>query len=151
MAKVMRILLVGTLVAAAGACGGSSYKGLSKADYTTKADAICAAGNKKLTAVSKTLTPKSSLADFQKLYREDFANTTRDEITQLRALKPPKADRATLSKMLDDLSTGVDQLVAEVGGAKSIADLSKLKQPDSVKSATTAAKAYGLAACGAGN
>jgi uncharacterized protein YqeY len=151
MAKVMRILLVGTLVAAVGACGGSSYKGLSKADYTTKADAICAAGNKKLDAASKTLTPQSSLADFQKLYREDFASTTRDEITQLRALKPPKADRAKLSKMLDDLSTGVDQLVAEVGGAKSISELSKLKQPDSVKSATTAAKAYGLTACGAGN
>ena len=67
---------------------------------------------------------------------------------QLRKLKPPKADRATVAKIFDDLSTGVDQLDAEVRAAKSLKELDALS-PAGLKQASADAKAYGLTDCAA--
>jgi hypothetical protein len=65
----------------------------------------------------------------------------------LRALKPPKADRTTVSKTLDDLSTGVDQAAGEIAKLKSTSALTGLQEPPALKTANKEAKAYGLGTC----
>ena len=93
MAKSARISLLVVIVALAGACG-SSDNGLSKAEFVKRADAICAASNKKFDAVSATVGHDTSIgAAPEALPGAVRARSARSEIEQLRALKPPKADR----------------------------------------------------------
>jgi hypothetical protein len=132
------------------ACGGG-YKGLSKADFVSKADAICTSGQKKLDAISSALGTSPKLSDVQKVYKNQFATSVQAEVTQLRALKPPKADRKTISTMLDNLSTGIDQVTAEVTSAKTLQDVGALKEPKSLTAADKTANSYGLKACGGAN
>lgn len=145
--SVAAICIAGVVL---GACGGG-YKGLSKADFVTKADAICTAGQKKLDTISSALGSSPKLSDVQRVYKGEFATSVRSEVTQLRALKPPKADRKTISTMLDNLSTGIDQVTAEVTAAKTLQDVGALKEPKSLAAADQTANSYGLKSCGGAN
>ena len=134
---------------ALGGCGGT-YHGLSKAEFVKQGNAICRATQVKLDAAGAA-ERATSLAGVQKLYRDEFAVILRAEIAQLRALSPPKADRQKVSEMLDEFSTGVDQLVASVTAAKSVAELATLSEPSAVaKAAARTARSYGLSSCGNG-
>ena len=68
-------------------------------------------------------------------------------VAQLRALKPPTADRKTISKMLDDLSAGLDQSSAEVKSLESTHEIASLTEPPALTAASRAAKAYGIGPC----
>ncbi len=134
---------------ALGGCGGT-YQGLSKAEFVKQGNAICRATQVKLDAAGSTGSA-TSLAGLKKLYRDVFAAILRAEITQLRALRPPKADRQKVSEMLDEFSTGVEQLVASVSAAKSVAELATLSEPPAAaKAAARTARSYGLSSCGNG-
>jgi hypothetical protein len=137
------------VVIALGACA-ATYHGLSKAEFVKRGNAICRAAQVNLDAAGAT-GRATSLAGVQKLYRDEYAVIIRAEITQLRALRPPKADRQTISDMLDGFSTGIDQLVASVSAAKSVAELATLSDPPAVaKAAARTARSYGLSSCGNG-
>jgi hypothetical protein len=154
MRKFVQIAAALASVAALGACGGSSssYKGLSKADFVTQAEAICTAGNTKIAKISAQFGSKEpTIAQFKSAYINQLIPIFHSEVTDLRALKPPAADRDTIKKMLDELSTGVDQAKAEVEGAKTQAELGTIKEPAGMKTASAAARAYGLAVCGSDN
>ena len=151
MRKSVQISVVLAVVAALGACGGnsSSYKGLSKADFVTQAEAICTAGNTKIARVSAQFGSKEpTIEQFRDAYVNQLIPIFHSEVDDLRKLNPPAADRDTIKQMLDDLSAGVDEAKADVQGAKSQAELSKITEPAKMKAASAAAKAYGLTTCG---
>jgi hypothetical protein len=142
--------LVATVCLAAlalGACGGGGYQGLSKADFVTQANAICATGQKTLDSIGASVGSSPTLATLQRVYSGQFVAAVREEVSQLRALKPPKADRATISAMLDDLSSGITQFSAAITSAKSLQAVAALKEPSSLAAADKAATSYGLTAC----
>ena len=128
------------------ACGGG-YTGLSKTDFVSQADTICKTYEAKLTAMFGHVSADTTLSEVQSIYQLQAIPVFLAEVQQLRKLKPPKADRATVAKIFDDLSTGVDQLDAQVRAAKSLKELDALA-PAGLKQASGDAKAYGLVVCG---
>ena len=128
------------------ACGGG-YSGLSKADFVTQADGICKTYEAKLTAMFGHVSTDTTLSEVQSIYQLQAIPVFLAEVQQLRKLKPPKADRATVAKIFADLSTGIDQLDAQVRAAKSLKELDALS-PAGLKQASGDAKAYGLVVCG---
>jgi hypothetical protein len=147
MRRIVAIGIVAVLAAALGACGGSD-KALSKADYVTQAEAICKAGNDKVTAFSKQFGANPSLAEIKKAYTDQLLPIYASELDQLKALHPPKADKAAIDKMLGDLSDGTDQAKTAIAGAQTENDFAKLDEPAGLKKASAEAKAYGLDTCG---
>jgi hypothetical protein len=155
MRKIVHTSAAVMLVAALGACSSSSSssggKGLSKADFIAKAEAICVATNAKSAKVSDRLEAgNTSIAQVKAAYTDQLIPILRSEIKDLEALQPPDADKVTIKKMVDDLAAGVDQAQREVEAAKTQADLAKITEPAAMKSASARARAYGLPTCGSG-
>jgi hypothetical protein len=87
------LLLLGIVVLAG--CGGGSGKRLSKAEYASKADAICGKYNQQ----TKSLQNPSNLSDLA-----DVADKTLpilgNALKDLRKLKPPANEQATVDQWL---------------------------------------------------
>jgi hypothetical protein len=136
------------LVSACGSSGGSSPKAasappLSKAAFIAQADAICKRGNNALNSVAPPGTSPAQEKDFM---QTRLMPAFRQELTQLRALRPPPtADQAAINKMLDDLQQGLDEFQQN---AKADITTAFAKTPQGLKDATAEAKAYGLQTCG---
>jgi hypothetical protein len=142
-----RLLASGCVAALTlGACG-SSYKGLSKAEFIRQAVAICAKSDVELTKAGTAIGSNPTIQQVKEAYEKQLFPLLDDEVDQLRALKPPKADRKEVSKIFDDLSTGIDQAKAAIKSVKSTKELSSLTTPPAMKAANTEATAYGLGAC----
>ena len=151
MRKCAQVAVAIALMAALGACGGSSssYKGLSKTDFVNQAEAICTAGNTKIAKISAGFNgTQPTIEQFKAAYLNQLIPIFHGEVNDIRALKPPAADRDKIKQMLDDLSAGVDQAKARVEGAKSQAELATIKEPPKMKAASSEARAYGLVTCG---
>ena len=141
------IALACALASALAACGGSSYKGLSKADFVTRADAICKADNAKFADAAKGIGDNPTLAQVKSLFSDQLLPMFRSEVSELRALKPPKADRAAVKKLLDEVATGADQIESATKKATTLKELQDLTPP-ALDQANKDAKAYGLKVCG---
>ena len=129
-----------------GACG-SSYKGLSKADYVSTADATCKTYENRLETLFRHVGSNPTLIEVKGVYGSQIVPVFRKEVVALRAIKAPKDDRDAVKKIYDDLSTGVDQLGAAVTASKSLDALQKIS-PSGLKRAQAGAQAYGLKVCG---
>lgn len=142
-------VLVGSVALAAAlvACGGG---GPSKADFTTKADGACSAGNSAISAVEKP----SNAAQIATAAGAATA-TIQGQVASLRALKLPGGDdRRTVD--------GIIAAIGEVGApAKALQDaagkddgaaMAKAATEMRAKAdaAATQAQAYGLTQCGTG-
>jgi hypothetical protein len=141
-------LLVSACVAALtlGACA-STYKGLSKAEFVKQAVAICTKSDAKLAKVGASFGSDPTIAQVKAAYKDQLIPIFKDEADQLRALKPPKADRKAISQMLDDLSTGIGQVSDTINSLTSTKQLESLDEPAGLKAADKEAKAYGLGEC----
>lgn len=87
------MLLLGIVVLAG--CGGGGSKRLSKAEYASKADAICGKYNQQ----TKSLQNPSNLSDLAKVADKTLpilGNALKD----LRKLKPPVDEQATVDQWL---------------------------------------------------
>jgi hypothetical protein len=127
-------------------CGGG---GVSKAQYTTKADAACGAGNGALGGVAKP----SNLPELATA-AGTVATTVDAQAASLRKLDPPKSDKAVVA--------GVIAAIADVGGPARALQAAAGKTDDGataqaandlkakVDAAATQAGSYGLTACGKG-
>jgi hypothetical protein len=129
-----------------GACG-SSYQGLSKAEFVKRALAICAKSEARANKIVSAPRQDGSIDGYKRVYVDELLPSLSAGVAQLRALKPPKADRKTISKMLDDLSTGLDQFSVEMKSLKSDNDIVSLKEPPALTAASREAKAYGIGPC----
>src|SRR5947209_19847676 len=99
----------------ASACS-SPYKGLSKADYVKQANATCKSYDTKVTnAVSASgLTEKSSQDQQVTLLETKVVPLLRQQVADLRKLKPPKADRKQVKAIVDGMATGTDSAEHEL-------------------------------------
>src|SRR5436305_1512400 len=97
MNKASRLAALGISAALAGSCGGGAP---SKASFIAKADAICKA--------EEAAIAKLDRANLAKYLQKGTARL-RQELADLRALKRPTADRATLDGYVDALATAVQQ------------------------------------------
>jgi hypothetical protein len=99
-----RIALVVPVLLLAAACGGSDDKdqtasGLSKAEYLTKAEAVC----KKANADQEALTFPTTAAAFP-TYVQDLLDLADKATKEIDALEPPAADKADLeTKVINPL------------------------------------------------
>jgi hypothetical protein len=138
-----------------GGCGsggnaGNGGNGLSKAEFVRRAETICAKTSAKQRAILDAPQPDHSIERMKKIYAEQLVPTFREEIDQLRALKPPKNDREMISKALDDASAGVVQIAAAYKSVNSESDIASLPTPPRLKAAAEAMRAYGLRKCANG-
>ena len=148
MGRISAVIATACVAALAlGGCGGGGYQGLSKADFVTQANAICTNGQKALDSIGASVGSSPTLATLQRTYSGPFLAAVREEVSQLRALKPPKADRTTIATMLDNLAAGITQFSAAITSAKSLQAVAALKEPPSLAAADKAATSYGLTAC----
>jgi hypothetical protein len=134
---------------ALGACG-SGYKGLSKAEFVKQAEATCVRDQAKIEKIGRSVGENPTLQQVKAAYKDRLIPAFNDQVDELRALKPPKADREKISKMLDDLTTGIDQAGASIAKLETIEGLQTLDEPAGFKAANKAAKAYGLTKCAGG-
>jgi hypothetical protein len=150
MSKTTRLITSACIAALAlGACG-SSYKGLSKAEFVKQADALCVKDQAKIDKIGTAVGDNPTLRQVKDTYTDQLIPAYHEQVDHLRELKPPKADRKTISKMLDDLSTGIDQAGDSIASLKSLKELDTLGTPAGFAAADKAAKAYGLQKCGKG-
>jgi hypothetical protein len=143
------LALVAVPVALLTACGGSSSKSLSKADYVKQSEAICAQANKAIDALPE---PKA-ITDLPDL----LANTVKiakKATATLIDLGDAQSDKATLHKIfLDPIDKQVKAVEAyepevKAAVAKGEEAVSALKDPSSeVKADTAAMKTYGFDSC----
>ena len=88
--------------AAVAACGGDDDKGLSKAEFVKRANAICAQANARGEQLAKTAfrnPARPRPEELQAVLRE-AVTVNRKVISDLRALKPPEADRSQIDAIL---------------------------------------------------
>jgi hypothetical protein len=107
MRRVFRLAVLCALATCV-ACG-SSYKGSSKVDFVAQADAVCKRYNglsAQATSDLKNPTPAQQVAAIKTKIVPLFAR----EQAELRALKPPAADRKQVKQVLDALKAAGDDL-----------------------------------------
>jgi hypothetical protein len=131
-----------SLAAAATGCGS---KGIPKADYLARAKTICEKGNRELKSASDDMLAKvppgqkisdDQIADF---VRKTVVPTLRSQVKQLRALPPPKGEKAHVDEIYKALEKGLNELAKDpkklTNGTNLFAD------------ADTLANKYGLKVC----
>jgi len=102
------IVILGMLIAALGAagCGGSAKTkstattAISKADYVTKANAICGAADPALSAAGATLASHPTSAAIAAVVKDTFVPSVEAQISGIKALGTPSGDQATTTRML---------------------------------------------------
>jgi hypothetical protein len=146
MVRTVRISLVAAVMIVATACGGG-YKGLSKPDFVARADSVCKDYEAQLGSLISHVPGNPTLTEIRTVYVNQLIPLFRKEVVALRALDPPKADRATTKQIFDTLSGGVDQLESAVRGAKTLRELEGVA-PSGLTRASAAAKVYGMKVCG---
>jgi hypothetical protein len=84
------------VLAGCGGDGGEGAEPLSKAEWIEQADAICAQADEDIEALGDptTLDEVGELTD-------EASGISRDALADLRALRPPDEDEATVDEMLD--------------------------------------------------
>jgi hypothetical protein len=149
-----RIALAVPVLLLAAACGGGSDdkdKSSSKAEYVSKAEAIC----KKANADQAALAFPTTAAAFPG-YVKSIVDLAEKATEDIEALEPPAADKADLeAKVLKPLNTALEagkKYQADVAAAAAKNDQTKLGQlvasPPTGSTADIAwMKAYGFVEC----
>lgn len=140
-------MLIGAILTTAlvAGCGGSSYKGLSKQDFITQADAICKKYDDQITAATQKVDASADQKKLVDVLLNDALPAERTEVKELRKLKPPKADRTQIKQLLDSVDAGTAQAEKDL---KSNPTKVFSASYDPYKDAGTKAKAYGFQTCG---
>lgn len=145
--RATALLVVAGLALWGSACGGDDddSEGISKADYLAQAKVICQKGNKALTSASNDvfakLAPGQKLSDpeIEDFVRKTVIPTIRDQVSQLRALPPPKGEKKHVEEIYSELDKGLDELEKNpkklTDGSNVFADADKL------------ATKYGISVC----
>lgn len=121
-------------------CGGSAR--LSKAEFLKKGNAICAKGNAEIQAAGrKQFTKPPTPAQLVPFVKTTVIPSVQRQIDQVRKLKPPKSDEATVKDILDSAQAALDK-------AKANPLLLATNGPGPFAEANRKAKAYGLTTCG---
>ncbi len=139
----MRAAASFVVIGAMAAGCSSSYKGLSKADFVTQANAICTQANQDTEAYAKELPKNPTPEDVAQLFKKAVP-VINHELDEIQALKPPKADRDRVKAIIDETRAEAKSFETQLE-----ADPKKaLSGTDPLKKSEDDAKAYGLSVCG---
>jgi hypothetical protein len=142
--RALSLLAAAALAVSAPACGED---GVSKSEYLAKAKAVCQKGNQTLTeasnAVFAKVPPGQKLSDpeIENFVRQTVIPTIRDQVSQLRALPPPKGKKGGVEEIYRALDKGLDEL--EKSPKKLIDGSNVFAEADSL------ATKYGISVCAA--
>jgi outer membrane murein-binding lipoprotein Lpp len=139
-------LVVGLVVAGCGSNDNSSSSSstpttvaITKAQFLSKANAICAQGNKLTDAAGASLGNHPTPARISAMVHTRFAPAVQAQITGIRALGAPAGDEATVTKFLDLAQADLDKVKANpsllVSQGDAFGDFAKVAHP------------YGLTEC----
>jgi ABC-type enterochelin transport system substrate-binding protein len=136
-------VVAGLLLAA---CGGGG--GLSKADYVTRANAICREAAKQVTTLDAP--GQSDVAELPKVAGKVVA-VQRKALDRLKAIKAPKEDRTEIAKWIALVDQTIDQAEVSAQSQRS-GDITRalaanLNGAALDKRADELARAYGLRRC----
>lgn len=130
------------------ACGGDDDKGPSKADYVKKANALCAANDKKQAELVQTAFEDSdnpTPEEAQEFLRQG-APISKAGLADLRELEQAEGDEEELDKIYAAADRGVS--VVEEASQDPDASLELLQDEEGpFEEANELARAYGLTAC----
>ena len=139
-------LLAFGAIAIAG-CGGSddtstTTAAISKDDFITQGNQICAEGNKTLDAAGNEAFSggKPSQADLEKYVSDTMVPTIQGEIDGIKALGAPAGDEDQVNAILDAAQSALDKAKADPSTLTS--------NDDPFAEANDLANAYGLTECG---
>lgn len=96
-----------------GSDGESSSPPLTKQEYISEADAICAEGDAEITAALEEqfptgLSEQPSIEEQREFISTTVADGFESQLDQLRELNPPEADAEQVNAILDELDALVD-------------------------------------------
>lgn len=112
---VLAVIGVGGALVAAG-CGGdddeTTTAALSKQDFISQADAICAKGDKKLDQAGAQAFGKGqpSKQEIEQFASDMLVPNIQGQIDDVRALTPPQADEEQVSAFLDSAQQALDKV-----------------------------------------
>ena len=126
---------------ATGTGGGT----LTKEEFITEADQICAAGDETITAAGDSLGQSPSNADLEQFTGDVIVPSIQSQYDAIAALPVPEGEEEQVAELLSALQSGIDELEA---------DPSLITAGDSAESpfagANKLAKKFGLTDCGEG-
>lgn len=149
----MAVVLVGVL---AGCGGGGSKPGVSRAQYTAKAEAICRTTRAQAAPMLQQLAARASSLDARTVRRlaplgRRIGALADGYLTQLAALEPPKGDRAQIERFVAASRAAVAGIAAAAGAAAAGQTPAVLASLQTAQAAATEANAiagaYGLSDC----
>ena len=126
-------------LAALAACANSSSP--TRAAFVSKADAVCKKFNDESDKVTATLTADSTEDEFVKLVREQLIPLFKKQLSDIRSLGFPEADKAELNRLMDQSETLADQISAD---PVKFANL----ETDPFAEINSALAGYGMTECG---
>jgi hypothetical protein len=138
-------VLVAVVIAGCGGSNDTSTTSAAKTAFLKKANAICAAGNRRINAANERTfgDQQGTSADVERFVEASLLPAVQLQVNQIRALAAPPGDEAEVKKMLDTAQEDIDT-------AKSDPELLANDQPV-FKDATGLASDYGLIACSSTN
>ena len=136
--------VVFALVAALAACGSSTYKGLTKAEFVRQADESCQHPSKDAQDVRNFFKVVLAPERKARLYLEKVLPLFDREVDRIAKLKPPKADRARVKKIIDQARADAKKFTADLKDDPAAA-ISATEHP--FKKSSDLATAYGVKIC----
>ncbi|MSO42294.1 MAG: hypothetical protein EXQ70_10450 [Solirubrobacterales bacterium] len=152
-------LAIGAVVAGCGSDDDSSDEtssdALTKSQFVSQADAICATGNKKLDQAASELGNNPSKGQIEAFASDDAVPTIQAEVDQIGALAAPEGDEDQVDAILTAAQDAVDEIDSDPGslggGADTFAEANVQPQGaivDGLQERPRLANEYGLTACG---
>lgn len=164
-----RVLMLVSVVAGLAllASCGSEAEALSKSEFVDQGNMICEATNHELEPIFTRLWEGPDLVDFVDPDTQDQAIILMGEVmgeafplwqqqlTDLKALAPPKEDKELLDELFVDFETAVDEMrqlideaVVDAAGARELLLATLEGDEDPLAGVNRRASEYGLSACG---
>jgi hypothetical protein len=147
--RIAAIAAVAAIAVAGAGCGGgdddSSTTALSKDEFVTQANQICADGNDKVDAAAKDVfsSGQPSQDDVNSFVTDTVIPNIQDQIDQIRALGIPEGDEDQVNAILDSAQSDID-------AAKEDPTIISDAKGDPFKETNKLAAAYGLNECANG-
>jgi hypothetical protein len=143
---VTATVIVGLGVAGCGGGGSKSSTSsgaLTKAEFLKRGNAICKRGNDRINAEGKKLFHKKPTPAQLKQFAQSAIPIIQTEISGVRGLPAPSADKARVAKLVDTAQKDLDKVKGDPA-------LLTSGKSDPFKDANKLANAYGLTECGSG-